>query len=70
MTESKKKTTSTSTKSKKEPSKFTVDEILANAEVFGSPSYVIAGALHKKGDAFTKSEVDQHIKEFLKRGVK
>lgn len=67
MAESKKKE---STQSKKTETRFPVDEILSQAEVFETPRYILAGALHGKGDEFSKNEVNSHVRQFLKQEVK
>lgn len=67
MAENKKKETA---QTKKTESRFPVDEILNQPEVFNTSSYIIAGALHGKGDEFSKNEVNSHVRQFLKQEVK
>jgi len=68
MSENKKqKATATA---KKAETKFSRKQILEQPEVFNTSGYIIEGALHGKGDEFTKNEVNNHVKEFLKREVK
>lgn len=67
MAESKKKETP---QSKKTETRFPVDVILEQPEVFNTSSYILAGALHGKGDEFSKNEVNSHVRQFLKQEVK
>lgn len=74
MTEQK-KTKAASTRTavapeKKTESKFSVEEILRTPKAFNVSTYIIAGALHGRGEEFTKNEVAQLTKEFLKQEVK
>lgn len=55
---------------KKAETKFSREDILKKSEVFNASGYIIEGALHGKGDEFSKNEVNSHVKEFLKREVK
>lgn len=66
MAESKKKEV---TQSKKTETKFPIDVILEKPKVFNTSSYILAGALHGKGDEFSKKEVNGHVRQFLKQEV-
>lgn len=71
MTEQKKaRNTGAATTPKKEETKFSIEEILNSPKAFDISTYIIAGALHGKGEEFTKKEVTNLTKEFLKQEVK
>lgn len=52
--------------------KFTVEDFMENAEALGYKKYVLAGALYgcKKEDKFTKTEIENKVKNFLGKKVR
>ena len=67
-----KETAASTSKTAVKEEKFTVEDFMENAEALGYKKYVLAGALCgcKKEDKFTKTEIENKVKNFLGKKVR